>query len=272
MVLTLQYELLAKAATNLARVEEYFVARTQWTTPPEGVRELRAVHESLSTLMGAGLRLMLSAHGIEGPYPDRSERIARLPAAELEPERVRRFAAFVDQLGGWFGSQSGDRVAGNGLELLRTLAGSALGATAAVEELLRRHGCSVEPLHPATDAASEAPPPEAVAPEAPAPPEPARERHRDDGPRLVLEDTERTPVTQTYKGSVELTPETRKAIAAFLADAGISLNAYQLNRLERKVLQWVEATPHGTVLVMRVGDLRGQREPVPSYLAKSALK
>ena len=79
--------------------------------------------------------------------------------------------------------------------------------------------------------------------------------------RLVLEDTERTPVLQTFKGAVELTLKAQQALGELLDQAGITHNSYQRNKLERKVLQWVQATPPGSVLVIRIGDLNGVPEP-----------
>ena len=224
----------------------------------------------LLEVQGRVLEPLLRANRAQALPPARQSAEPLPQTGEVDVERLTRFAAFVEQLGRWFESQSGLPLSGVGKTSLGTVAGSLQRTAAVVEAMLARGG--VAPVPPAAGPAiGDAPtlrpattPPAGAEESVDVPRRPAA-----DGPRLVLEDTERTPVLQTFKGAVELTFETREAIARFLAEAGIDYNSYQLDKLERKVLQWVQATPHGCVLVIKVGELRGRREAVPGYAKKS---
>jgi len=254
-------EPLAKAAHNAARLEEYFAAHLDWGTDSGGLAALHALHSALTRALAAGLWPLLERHDLALPRGGPEWCVARLPAGLLEAERVQRFGVFVQQLGDWLMTLPEVRVSDRGRELLTGLARALAGTAAAVEQMLAASGVEVTPLGP-----EERSPP----PEPDPPPSAAAVRLTDEArdARLVLEDSESTPVLQTFQGKLELTFEAQQALAQFLEESGIQYNSYQRTRLERKVLQWVQAAPPRSVLVIRVGDLTGRPEPYPSYTLK----
>lgn len=258
MPVTLQDELLAKAAHNAARLEEFFVAHRDWRAGPAGVASLQALRDALERALVGGLRPLLERHGVEEPRGGPDWCVTPLPPGELEPERVHRFGVFVQQLGDWFITLPEVQVSARGGELLAALACALSGTAAAVEQMLAAGGQVASPPAPP------APEPSPALPT----PRPARMTDAARQARLVLEDAEATPVLQTFKGAVELTFDAQQALTRFLEEAGVTFDSYQRNNLDRKVLQWVRATPHGSVLVIRVGDLNGAPEPFPTYAVK----
>jgi hypothetical protein len=269
MTATLQDELLVKAAHNITRVEEFFVARRGWSATPDGVAALRSLHAALSHALGEAVRPLLERHRLTEPQGEPEWGVAPLPPNELEAERVQRFGVFVQQLGDWFMTLPEEQVSARGRELLSAVAGALAGTASAVEQVLAAHGVVVPSLQPEEppDPAPPDPPPATVSPEAVMPP--ARTAGDENKVRLVLDDTEGTPVLQTFQGVVELTCDTQQALSELLEQGGITYDSYQRHKFERKVLQWVQATPQGSVLVIQIGDLTGQLEPYPTYAVKT---
>jgi len=92
------------------------------------------------------------------------------------------------------------------------------------------------------------------------------------GSRLILENTTEQPLLQEFQGNVELTQDAEKRLQTFLSLNDIELNSYELRKLEEKVRRWVEATPDGQSLVLKIGGLHGKREPYPSYVPREVAK
>ncbi len=272
MAPTMHDELLVRAVANVARVHDFFAARRSWRAATGGMGALRSLHDALAEVERVAIDPLLLSQQVDVAAPPHG-REAPLPAGELEAERVKRFTAFVEQLRDWFAAQGKVDLTPAGRQHLARLAAEVVATASAVEEILAGHGVKVEPV---TAAALSVPVLELPAPRRPAAqPAAAVERALPradetvaDGAVLVLSDTEQNPLLQTFQGMVELTPAAKEAIGDFVQRAGIVYNAYQLDRFQRKVLQWIEATPPGQVLVIKVGGLRGRREPYPSYISK----
>ncbi len=230
---------LRRAAANVARLGEYLVARRRWTVPGDARNALRATHGAADSL-----RAWLC-----DSYPQiasaRPPEIATdpLPPQPLDASRLERMAAFLDQLEVWFESRTTQEPSPDGVEILAGMAGWLHGAVAAARDVLKAHP---EPRAPTPPLETPEPPPDA--------PE-----------RLVLEDSDAEPLLQEFKGTVELTETARGLLGGFLAGYGVELSSSSRRQLDHKVLRWLESTPDGHVLVLKMTTLHGYFEPYPVY-------
>jgi len=122
-------------------------------------------------------------------------------------------------------------------------------------------------------------PPTADAPESEAADEPEALTSGDLGPvakvdadaRLILENTDLRPLLQEFKGVRELTVLTKEQLQSFLAKQGIEFGKNETRRLHDKVLRWIEGTPAGRVLVIKISGLYGKPEAYSSYQPKETV-
>jgi hypothetical protein len=239
---------LGQAAANLERLHDYFRSRTTWQVGDGGSHAAATLSATLERTCRDALQPLLAATGIKLPTAPPTPPQPDAPEGRLDRGRLDRFSAFVSQLGSWLMAQHGKAVSEAGRIHLLSIARHLVGTTTAVGEILR----TLEP--------DDSPgPSEADEPEV---------EHIDT--RLVLEDTEEAPLLQLFRGNIELTHEAKRAIHAFLAQARVSSRGADLIRFERKVQQWIEATPHGHVLVIKVSCLSGHPQTYPRYERKSA--
>ena len=159
MPVTLHDELLAKAAHNAARLEEFFVAHRDWRAGPGGVASLQALRDALKRALVGGLRPLLQHYGVEEPRGRPEWCVDPSSPGELEPERVQRFGVFVQQLGDWFITLPEVQVSARGRELLAALARALSGTAAAVEQALAAGGQAARPPAPPAPEPSPALPP-----------------------------------------------------------------------------------------------------------------
>ncbi|NOZ93535.1 MAG: hypothetical protein GXP47_02195 [Acidobacteria bacterium] len=82
---------------------------------------------------------------------------------------------------------------------------------------------------------------------------------------LVLEHTFQEPLLRGVEGKFELTTRAMRRIDEFLHSAQLDYDAGELRRFYRQVARWLEATPDGMVLTLRIGGLSGRAEPYPKY-------
>ncbi|HHQ49237.1 MAG TPA: hypothetical protein ENK19_10200 [Acidobacteria bacterium] len=82
---------------------------------------------------------------------------------------------------------------------------------------------------------------------------------------LVLEHTFQEPLLRGVEGKYELTQRAIKIIDEFFDRAEIEYAGGERRRLHRKIARWLEATPDGMVLTLRIGGLSGRAEPYPKY-------
>jgi len=250
---------LLKAAANLGRIADFVSGRSSWQPPPETVDSLEHLVTASRTLSGT----VASLGG--NPDPAVLEPLpASDPGAVLEAARVERFAAYLEEVDRWFKGLEGATPSEPGYDTLNTIATAVAGIGVAIEHILATRSSSAvnpgAPAHPPAEVESalDASPDDGSTVVVPSGP----------GSRLVLEDTEETPLLQTFKGNVELTHGAQEAIRSFLATNAIELNSYETRKLEHKIQRWIEATPEGQSLVLKIGWLSGSREPYPSYVSR----
>jgi hypothetical protein len=83
---------------------------------------------------------------------------------------------------------------------------------------------------------------------------------------MVFHHTPERPLLREGGRQAELTDDAKQLVAAFLAEHGLEGEAAR-HRLESRMLRWLEATPTGQVLVLKMGSLTGRPEPYPTYMA-----
>ena len=90
-------------------------------------------------------------------------------------------------------------------------------------------------------------------------------RPRSAGAALVLKDTEMEPCLQEFQGRRELTPEAIAKVDSFAADQALEMTEHERRRFLQSVQRWIESTPDGQVLAIRVSELHGAPKPYPQY-------
>ena len=89
--------------------------------------------------------------------------------------------------------------------------------------------------------------------------------------RLILEDHELKPLTQTFKGVTELTVGAKEMLDGFLTKQGVKIEGHDLRRLHDKMLKWIEGIPLGQVLVIKLSGLTGKPNVYSSYQPKGRI-
>ncbi len=79
------------------------------------------------------------------------------------------------------------------------------------------------------------------------------------------------PLLQEFKGVRELTVLTKEKLHSFLAKQGIEFGKNETRHLHDKVLRWIEGTPTGRVLVIKISGLYGKPEAYSSYQPKETV-
>jgi hypothetical protein len=250
---------LRKAAHNADRIRVFFGERTMWTLSPEGRQALEkvltALRSNVEIIEGLFARLGIDV------ATEPAEADVVLPGGELDAPRLRAFAGFLEQFHGWLCGQSHGAISSEGAQLMSSIHRSLAATGEAVTAILE------------ADQVTSAPQPVAVTPEpafqqAPRPvhaKRPAAPAMQSNDSRLVLQDTDETPVLQELRGQIELTPQAKDALSTFLATHGIELDSYKRRKLETNILRWIHATPEGQILVLKISALHGAPEPYPTY-------
>ena len=86
--------------------------------------------------------------------------------------------------------------------------------------------------------------------------------------RLTLEDTFARPLLQVRGGVADLTPAAMTMVDEFFAEQGVKLEGAERRRFHDKVLRWIQSTPDGQNLVVRLSGLTGKPEAYSSYRPK----
>jgi len=271
---------LEKASRNLERMAEFIGERRAWSVGAGGETIIHNAYETSASL----------ARGISGLTDGRVESVSIVqqppelqPSALISANRLSKFADFMEQLRCWFAShgdgglppESDDIVrsmlaslAITGEALQRLLASASLAKTSENESSA---AVAESPAAPIQDASATANVPEIEASDEPAPP-----TGSDLGPvadvdraaRLILEDTKERPLLQKFQGVVELTVEAKEQLDGFLTQQGVELGKYETHRIHDKVLRWIEGTPGGNVLVIKITGLFGKPEAYSRYQPK----
>jgi hypothetical protein len=248
---------LEKAAANLGRMEQYFAARRSWRA--SSADRFQALRTGITGL-GEIVQDLVQIHQVPVATPPPTE-VAALPTDDLDDLRVAKFTAFAAQLKMWFEAAHDQEVEPDAKPLLASVFAS---LASLVSHL---NGIQVTEAAPAASAdhapASEAQPP----PPASSIPPPVAINGAPN--RIELFDCDETPIIQTFQGEPELTDSAKESIRGFLAAYHINYGKYQIQKFEEKVLRWVESTPDGQMLVLKIGGLSGKPEPYPSYVRRS---
>jgi len=250
-------EELTKAAHNLKRLSEFVGQRRRWSVASganlaaEDARKAAlAIAEMISGMTGEETSAPVSVK-----QPPKLE-----PMGDVSASRLTRFSDYLEQLRRWFEAHGGAGLPSDSEYTMRSIQRSLAATGDALGLLLRAEAPKPDPIAKATD-------------------EPEALTRGDLGPvaevdtqaRLILEHTTEEPLLQQAKGMVELTPDTRTRLAAFLRDQGIELSSHESRRLEEKVQRWIEVTPKGRVLVLRTSGLSGRPDVISSFQPKDDL-
>jgi hypothetical protein len=245
-------EELDKAARDIERISVFIGERRDWIVGDGGDAQAAAIQDGARALA----KLLVDLTGIE---PDPECKIKLPPklksSTKISAARLSKFADFFRQLHSWFTSQSEAPIPENVETAVQRLHGSLALVHAAVESLLMP----------------------AVADEPPLPRPEDLLREIDDSPilevdpnaRLVLENSELSPLLQDFKGVMELSPAAKGKFEDFLAEQNLGFEGPELRRLHDKLLRWIEGIPLNHVLVIKVSGLSGKLNVYSSYQSKS---
>jgi hypothetical protein len=81
----------------------------------------------------------------------------------------------------------------------------------------------------------------------------------------MLKDTEAEPCLQEFQGRRELAPDTVAKLDAFAEENELEMTEHERRRFLQNVQRWIETTPEGQVLTIRVSRLHGAPKPYPQY-------
>jgi len=245
---------LDKAARNIERISAFIGERRDWIVGDGGESKATEIRDSARALAG----MLVEKTSVE-PDPEIEIKLpSKLePSAKISAARLSKFADFLGQLRGWFSSQDDVAVLEKNVDAVQSIHGSLALVCAAVESLLK-------PV---------------MAPEPPSPKVDDLIGEIDDTPvaevdvnaRLVLEDTDLRPLIPTFKGITELSLGAKEALDDFLAEQSIELDPDERRRLDDKLLKWIEGTPLGQVLVIKLSGLSGKPQAYSSYQPKGGI-
>jgi hypothetical protein len=243
-----------KAARNIERISAFIGERRDWIVGEGGEEQANAIQNGTRALAK-----MLVEHTGTEPDPDFMIKLPPKlePSAKISAGRLSKFAEFLEQLQSWFTSQDEAEMPEDCDAAVQAIHGSLALVNAAVESLL------------APVVAEEPPPPKAD----------DLLGEIDDAPvlevdlnaRLVLEDHELKPLTQTFQGVTELTVHAKKVLEAFLGEQDVTIEGHELRRLHDKLLKWIEGTPLNQTLVVKLSGLSGKPNVYSSYQPKGGV-
>jgi hypothetical protein len=243
-----------KAAENIERISAFIGERRDWIVGEGGearATDIREIARALATRVA-------EKTGIDPDdkftikFPPKLE-----PSAKISAARLSKFGDFLSQLREWFASQNDAEVPEDSADAVQSIHHALALVCAAVDNLLK-------PVM-----APEPPPPTAESLVGEINDSPIAEV--DPNARLVLEDTDLRPLVLTFKGITELTLGAKEAMDEFLADQSIELDAGERRRLDDKLLKWIEGTPTGQVLVIKLSGLSGKPQAYSSYQPKGGV-
>lgn len=266
---------LTRARRNVERIADFLLERRTLAVEDGGDAQLQRLWSGVLAV-SERLQPVLRAAGASPPRPAALPEAPAAAAGRLETARVQRFAEFVEQLDGWLGGHGKAVESDDGVAAAAGLYAALTTIRGSVSEMLDR----AQPAAPAAPASSpEQPPADAASAASGTPETPAVPRPAESPPpvpvrstrRLLLADLDERPLLQEFQGSNELTSAAQQLLTEFLEEHGISLGGYQRHKLDDAVQRWIEATPDGQVLVLKIGGLRGRLEPYPSYVPREGV-
>lgn len=242
-------EELEKASRNVQRLSEFIGERRDWilASDAEGaasslVKAAQSLTALVSTLVDPEL---LESITIRQPK-------ALEPSGNVTAARLNKFAEFIHQLRKWFAAHEDANLPDGSDESVRSLL-AALGVTAEALEKLEGPASAEEIAQEPLVSGDLGPVAEV-----------------DMTARLSLDNTINRPLLQTFRGVTDLTPEAISLVDDFFAKQGIELQGPERRRFHDKVLRWIQSTPDGQTLVVRLSGLSGKAEAYSSYQPKGS--
>ena len=241
---------LQKAATNLERLAGFLGERRTWALGSGGESAANSAKEAAQFLADtvAGMIRNVEPGDISATQP-----ASLAPPGTVSATRLQKFADFLNDLGDWFSNHREAELPEDADSYMAAMRESLAAACEAIDELFE-------------------PPP--VAPTAPMQPLTSSDlgpiAEVDANASLVLEPSFARPLLDTFKGVKELSSHARRQVEDFLAQQNVTFDRAETRRLYDKVLRWVEATPEGRVLVIKISGLSGKPQAYSSYQPKGA--
>ena len=286
---------LEKASRNLERMSHFVGERRGWLLGTGGEAAARHARETAASLAEGIAEL---TDGRIGPLSSVQQPPEMEPSAKISGNRLSKFADFMEELRQWFASHGDGGLSPENDDIVQSMQASLAITSEALQMLLgpaaikttakkvKKVKKDKEVKKESTTTAEEMPsaptkakPPTTEAPEPEAADEPEALTSGDLGPvaevdadaRLILEKTDLRPLLQEFKGVKELTVVTKEQLHSFLAKQGIEFGKNETRRLHDKVLRWIEGTPTGRVLVIKISGLYGKPEAYSSYQPKETV-
>jgi hypothetical protein len=279
-------EKLEKAAGNVARLRQFFVARRTWKLADDAETTAEALIATASQ-MDDRLKQLLTTCGARSIPPARSD-AEPLPDGELDKDRLGRFASFLRDLDAWFAAQPKTPNEAGGIAALQRMeacVAQTIGIMTSIAPVAaeRAIGSDEAPEETASG------PTEAPVPETPAA-RPPTEREQaanvesvassqpdptgsgEPPTQLVLDDRDERPMLQEFRNMLELTPDCVEQVSRFLSAHGIKYEGYALKKFHERLLRWIDSAPDGQVLVLKISHLKEPHEPYPSYVSREVLQ
>lgn len=237
---------LAKAAATVGRVAAFLDSHRTARLDP-------AVSSAAGTVSDAAsaLAVLVRARLPDGARPGAPD-VADAPTGALNRERLTRFATYLGDLRRWF-TELGDL-------------GLSPPTVMHLEDLLG----ALQTIQDAVDSFAEAEARGAASTvhhePVPTAGPPVTGQETAVAGRMVFHHTPDHPLLRENQGQHELTDEAKELVARFLDEHNLE-GPTARHRLETRLLRWLEATPTGQVLVLKMGALTGRPEPYPTYMA-----
>lgn len=237
---------LAKAAATVGRVAAFLESHRTARLDPAVSSAAGTVRDAASAL--AALVRARLPDGARPAAPD----VADAPTGPLDLDRLSRFATYLGDLRRWFTELGEIGLSPPAVMHLEDL----LGALQTIQDAVTSF------------VSAEARGAAAAVHHRPTPPSdpPTATRELTVSSRMVFHHTPDRPLLREIQGQQELTEEAKELVARFLDENDLR-DATARHRLETRMLRWLEATPSGQVLVLKMGALTGRPEPYPTYMA-----
>lgn len=241
-------EELEKAARNIERISAFIGERRDWIVGEGGESQAATIQDRVRALA-----TMLADHTGAQPDPDFKIKLPPKlqPSAKISATRLSKFAEFLAELQSWFSSQNEAAMPEDCEVAVQKIHGSLALVNAAIESLLMPVVAEEPPPPKPTDLVGEI--------------DDAPVLEVDLNARLVLENHELKPLTQTFQGVTELTVHAKASLEKFLAEQNVTIEGQELRRLHDKLLKWIEGTPLNQVLVVKLSGLSGKPNVYSSY-------
>lgn len=240
---------LEKASRNVQRLFEFIGERRGWilaSDAEDAASSLSNAAQSLTAVIGTMLD------------PDDQPAVTVRQPKMLEPsgsvaaDRLTKFAEFISQLRKWFAAHDGAELPEGADEAVGSLLTSLAGTIDALEQLQTQEPVAAAAREPLISGD--------LGPVA----------EVDITARLVLDNTVSRPLLQVFRGVTDLTPEAVTMVDEFFAKQGIELKGAERRRFHDKVQRWIQSTPDGQTLVVRLSGLSGKVEAYSSYRPKGS--